>query len=111
MINLAAPKLSAFVGSVAFGGMVAQTIAPNDPGWEKLGVLSIVVAGSYFLTKYFMAEISKKDDLLRELHKLQSETNERMTAQLVSVVQEGNAVKLKITEALHELTNALKERR
>lgn len=80
--------------SVAAGSLIAEVIIPPaSDGWmEKLGVLGIVVAGSYYLMRYFMDTLSKKDELIRQM-------NEASTSRLDAAIRDGHDAKMKIAEA------------
>jgi len=44
------------------------TLDPSTSGvWERLGVAGILVVASYFLLRYFIGELARKDDRLNEM--------------------------------------------
>lgn len=90
--NLGA-KLVNTAWSLAAGSLLAQVLVPSGEGWiEKLGVLGIVVAGSYYLMKYFMDTLAKKDELIRQM-------NESSTTRLDAAIRDGHDAKMRIAEA------------
>jgi hypothetical protein len=86
-------------------GLEAVADPAISGAWERLGVAGILVIAGYFLIRYFMSELAKKDTRL-------SEVTDRFLAathqQTVVMVQQ-TTVMVQFTEVLRELRDAVKD--
>ena len=99
-------------GSAVLAQQVIEPLSMNV--FERLGTVSIVAIGSYYLVKYFMGQIDKKDQQNRELqaayietmkhlHTKHEDVTEANTALLVSELRESRTGRERLTDTLAAL--------
>jgi len=81
----------------------------SDPFVERLGVAGMLVLAAFFMLRYFMGVVEKKDEQINELVKRQQEKLEENSQALIQHIQLGYNVQQKTTDALYELTNAIRQ--
>lgn len=91
---------SAILGTTG-GYLMAQDAGPPMPdpsffSFEKFGVAGLMIGGAWFMLRYFMAELAKKDEQLSDLH-------EKMLEEL----QQCAASKAALAAALNELKDEI----
>jgi hypothetical protein len=97
--------------------LIAQTVIdPLNPGIvERVGTAGVVVAGAYFIVKYFMAQIEKKDarldgvqtayvNAVQAMFTQQIAANAAHTAMVVDELRASRAVGEKLIDTLDALT-------
>ena len=85
------------------GAAIAQTMMPEVPSVERLGVAGLLVLGAYFMLRYFMGVVERKDALIKEM----MDSN---TTRLVEHIEAGYEVQREIKDALNSLASAVRER-
>lgn len=95
---------SAILGSTG-GYLFAQSAVPTDPtmpflSFEKFGVAGLMLAGAWFMLRYFMAELAKKDGQLSDLH-----------SKMLEEIRECAAAKSALASALSELKDEIHDAR
>lgn len=110
MVKAVVPAGSAFLAQ--------QVIEPFNPNiFERLGTVGIVAVGSYYLVKYFMGQIDKKDarnetlqqahvDAIKQMHAEQVATNAVHTTMLVDELRESRSGRERLSETLSALTRS-----
>lgn len=100
------------------GVLAQQVIDPFNPSlFERMGVTAIVCVAAYYLVKYFMGQIDKKDtqikdsqaahiEMLRALHSEQAATAATNTTMLVTELRESRSTRDKLNEQLAALTRS-----
>jgi hypothetical protein len=106
-------KLSAAIGTFA---AIAQTALPNggtefEHIWERLGVAGLLVAGAYFMIRYFMGVVSAKDQQIHTLFEEHRAEANRNTAMLIQHLEKGYEVQRHTAAAVQELTVVVRELR
>jgi isochorismate hydrolase len=99
--------LSLVTGSTAT--VLAQELASADPFVERLGVAGLLVMAAFFMLRYFMGVVDKKDQQIKELVENQQESLKDNSDKLVAHIQVGYTVQQKTADALNELTRAIRE--
>ena len=91
-------------GSAAFGTLGMQLAASQpDTAFERLGTAGALAVGAWLMLKYFMAQLSKKDELIERMHR-------ESTDMLVKELKSNAEVKENLTTALRDLTDAVRGR-
>lgn len=85
--------------SAIFGttGAIAQTIVPSDTVWERLGVAGLLIAGAFFMLRYFMSVVEKKDDQLKS-----------NSDALIEHIRRGYETQAQTNTALHQLGETIR---
>lgn len=91
--------------------MVNAVVAPELSGvWERLGVAGILVVAAFFLLRYFMAQLEKKEIRNLELTDRFMKSTEMMTMALTqssAALAQSTAALALNTAALLEVKNAV----
>lgn len=89
----------------------AQIAPPLDVRIEQLGVAGFLVMAAYFMLKYFMSEIGKKDVQIQLLVTQQQAVAKENLTLILTELRENHAVKAQLVIALNDLTASVKGRK
>jgi hypothetical protein len=92
-------------------GVAAQALPEvglSEP-LEKLGQTGILVAGGYFMLRYFMSKVSEKDELIRKMNEEMQASHKENTNALIAHVREGYAQQERNTNAQTTNTAAVQQ--
>jgi membrane protein implicated in regulation of membrane protease activity len=96
------------VAALVPAAFVAQVVMPPSDTWgERLGVAAVLVVAFYFVVRWFMAQMEKKDDVIKEITASHIKAQAENTATIVQALHEGHDVKRQMTEAVTRLTGTL----
>lgn len=100
---------------------VSDSVQEMDPAsiYERWGVGGLTAVGIFFLARWMMAQLEKKDQAMREFVDAQRKATDanileqrRIDAanqdRLIRVIEEGHAVQQRGTEAINQLTAAIR---
>lgn len=87
-------------------GVVSQVVldSPQTGVVERLGTAGLLVLASGIMLRYFMGELTKKDELIKTLMREHTEA-------LVNELQTSHQIKKDLTQAMVELTVAVRRRK